>query len=64
MSVWNESVLESAFRLQKAIEAAHAGFDSVGVDFSALPFEQNVAHTKEVVQAIKAVNLQSLRKGK
>jgi fructose-bisphosphate aldolase class II len=42
--------------LQKAVEAAHAGFDSVGVDFSAFPFEQNVAHTKEVVQAIKAVN--------
>jgi len=42
--------------LKKAVEAAKAGFDSVGVDFSALPFEQNVAHTKEVVQAIKAVN--------
>jgi fructose-bisphosphate aldolase class II len=42
--------------LKKAVEAAQAGFDSVGVDFSALPFEQNVAHTKEVVQAIKVVN--------
>src|SRR4029077_522905 len=28
--------------LKKAIEAAQAGFDSVGIDFSALPFEQNV----------------------
>src|SRR5215472_1752496 len=26
--------------LAKALEAAKAGFDSVGVDFSALPFEQ------------------------
>jgi fructose-bisphosphate aldolase class II len=42
--------------LAKAIEAANAGFDSVGIDFSALPFDQNVARTKEAVQAIKAVN--------
>lgn len=42
--------------LKKAIEAANAGFDSVVIDFSALPFDQNVARTKEAVQAIKAVN--------
>ena len=42
--------------LAKAIEAANAGFDSVGIDFSALPFDRNVAQTKEAVQAIKAVN--------
>ena len=42
--------------LKKAMEAANAGFDSVGIDFSALPFDQNVARTKEAVQAIKAVN--------
>jgi fructose-bisphosphate aldolase, class II len=42
--------------LKKAVEAANAGFDSVGVDFSALPFDENVAQTKQVVQAIKAVN--------
>src|SRR5215468_1763298 len=38
--------------LAKAMEAANAGFDAVGIDFSALPFAQNVARTKETVQAI------------
>src|ERR1700746_2969999 len=33
--------------LEKAVEAAKAGFDAVGVDFSALPIEENVARTKE-----------------
>jgi fructose-bisphosphate aldolase, class II len=42
--------------LAKAIEAAKAGFDAVVIDFSALPFEENVARTKETVQAIKAIN--------
>ena len=42
--------------LGKALEAASAGFDAVGIDFSALPFDQNVARTQEAVQAIKAVN--------
>src|SRR5215813_14881117 len=42
--------------LAKALEAANAGFDAVGIDFSALPFEENVARTKEAVQAIKAIN--------
>lgn len=42
--------------LEKALEAARVGFDCVSIDFSALPFDQNVAHTKETVQAIKAVN--------
>jgi fructose-bisphosphate aldolase, class II len=42
--------------LAKAVEAANAGFDSVVIDFSALPFEENVARTKEAVQAIKAIN--------
>src|SRR5262249_8734066 len=49
--------------LAKAVEAAKAGFDSVGVDFSALPFEQNVAHTKETVQAIKSINPAILAEG-
>jgi fructose-bisphosphate aldolase class II len=49
--------------LKKAMEAANAGFDSVGIDFSALPFDQNVAHTKEAVQAIKAVNPAILAEG-
>jgi fructose-bisphosphate aldolase, class II len=49
--------------LAKAAEAANAGFDSVGVDFSALPFEQNVARTKETVEAIKAINPAILAEG-
>jgi len=42
--------------LKKAMDAAIAGFDCVGIDFSAMPFDQNVTQTKEAVQAIKAVN--------
>jgi fructose-bisphosphate aldolase, class II len=40
----------------KAVEAARAGFDAVVIDFSALPFDQNVSRTKETVEAIKAIN--------
>ena len=49
--------------LAKALEAAKAGFDAVTIDFSALPFEENVARTKETVQAIKAVNPSILAEG-
>jgi len=49
--------------LAKALEAAKAGFDCVGIDFSALPFEENVARTKETVQAIRAVNPAILAEG-
>ena len=49
--------------LAKAIEAANAGFDAVTIDFSALPFEENVARTKETVQAIKAINPGILAEG-
>jgi fructose-bisphosphate aldolase, class II len=49
--------------LAKAIEAAKAGFDSVGIDFSALPIEQNVSRTKETVEAIKAINPNILAEG-
>jgi fructose-bisphosphate aldolase, class II len=49
--------------LAKAMEAANAGFDAVAIDFSALPFDQNVARTKEAVQAIKAVNSAILVEG-
>jgi len=48
---------------EKAIEAAKAGFDLVGVDFSALSLDQNVARTKEAVQAIKAINPVMLAEG-
>jgi fructose-bisphosphate aldolase, class II len=49
--------------LAKALEAANAGFDLVGIDFSAFAFEENVARTKEAVQAIKAVNPAILAEG-
>ncbi len=49
--------------LKKAIDAADAGFDSVTIDFSALPFEENVARTKETAQAIKAINSAILAEG-
>jgi fructose-bisphosphate aldolase, class II len=45
------------------MEAANAGFDAVGIDFSALPIEENVTRTKEAVQAIKAVNPAILAEG-
>jgi fructose-bisphosphate aldolase, class II len=49
--------------LAKALEAAKAGFDLVGIDFSAFPFEENVARTKEAVQAVKAINPAILAEG-
>ena len=39
--------------LAKAVEAAKAGFDAVVIDFSVLPFDQNVSRTKETVEASK-----------
>jgi fructose-bisphosphate aldolase class II len=42
--------------LEKALAAAEAGFDCVGIDFSALPFDENVTRTRQVVQAIKNLN--------
>lgn len=42
--------------LAKAVEAAKAGFDEIIVDFSALPFEQNVHDTKQALEAIKSIN--------
>jgi fructose-bisphosphate aldolase class II len=45
------------------VEAAKAGFDSVVIDFSALPFDKNVASTKETVEAIKAINPAILAEG-
>jgi fructose-bisphosphate aldolase class II len=42
--------------LEKAIEAARAGFDSIVFDASALPLEQNIRRTRNAVEAIKAIN--------
>jgi fructose-bisphosphate aldolase class II len=49
--------------LTRAMEAAHAGFDAVGIDFSALPFEENVSRTKEAAAAIRAINPSILVEG-
>jgi ketose-bisphosphate aldolase len=49
--------------LPRAVEAARAGFDAVVIDFSALPFDQNVSHTRETVAAIKAINPAILAEG-
>lgn len=42
--------------LEKAQEAARAGFDEIIFDGSSLPFEENIKQTAEAVQAIKAIN--------
>jgi fructose-bisphosphate aldolase, class II len=42
--------------LEKAREAAKAGFDTVVFDLSALPFDDNARQTKEAVEALKAIN--------
>ena len=49
--------------LTKAVEAAKAGFDAVVIDFSSLPFEENVSQTKKTVEAIKAINPTILAEG-
>jgi ketose-bisphosphate aldolase len=49
--------------LAKAVEAARAGFDAVGVDFSALPFDKNVSRTQATVEALKAINPAILAEG-
>ena len=49
--------------LAKAVETARAGFDAVVIDFSTLPFDMNVSRTKEVVEAIKAINPAILAEG-
>jgi len=42
--------------IEKAREAAQAGFDSVVFDCSALPFEENVSKTKQAVTEMKAIH--------
>lgn len=42
--------------LEKAEEAARAGFDEIIFDGSSLPFEENIKQTAEAVQTIKAIN--------
>ena len=42
--------------LDKAKEAAEAGFDEIIFDNSSLPMDQNIVNTKEAVTAIRAIN--------
>src|ERR1700744_1282394 len=42
--------------LDNAIAAAKAGFDSIVYDLSALPFEENVRHTKQAVEVLKNIH--------
>lgn len=49
--------------LDKALAAAHAGFDSIVFDRSALPLEENIRQTKQAVEALKAVNPSLLIEG-
>src|SRR5215831_14965945 len=49
--------------LEKALEAAKAGFDAIVFDASALPFEQNVRQTRAAVEALKEVNPDILVEG-
>ncbi len=49
--------------LDRAEEAAKAGFDEVLFDGSALPFEENVVQTRKAVEAIKSINSSILVEG-
>lgn len=42
--------------LGKAEEAARAGFDEIIFDASSLPFDQNVAETRQAIEAIKSID--------
>jgi len=42
--------------LEKAMQAARAGFDEIIFDGSGKPLEQNIADTKRAVEAIKSIN--------
>ena len=49
--------------LEKAEEAANAGFDEILFDGSALTFEENVDQTRRAVEAIKSINPSILVEG-
>jgi fructose-bisphosphate aldolase class II len=42
--------------IAKAEAAAKAGFDEIIFDGSALPFEENIARTKQAIEAVKSIN--------
>jgi fructose-bisphosphate aldolase class II len=49
--------------LDKAKEAAEAGFDEIIFDNSSLPMEQNIENTKAAVAAIRAINSEIVIEG-
>jgi fructose-bisphosphate aldolase, class II len=49
--------------LEKAVEAAKAGFDLIVFDNSDRPFEENVKRTKEAVEATKSIHPEILIEG-
>jgi|SRR5215472_2705654 len=49
--------------LAGAIEAAHAGFDWLVFDLSALPFDENVRQTKAAVETLKGIRSEILVEG-
>jgi fructose-bisphosphate aldolase class II len=49
--------------LEKAVEAAKAGFDEIIFDNSSLPLEENIKNTKEAVAAIRAIDPQIVIEG-
>jgi fructose-bisphosphate aldolase class II len=49
--------------LQKAVDAARAGFDAIVFDLSALPFAENVRQTREAVGVLKSINPDILVEG-
>ena len=42
--------------LERAVEAAAAGFDMVGFDASTMPLEANIGLTRQAVEALKSLN--------
>jgi fructose-bisphosphate aldolase, class II len=49
--------------LDKAVDAAKAGFDSIVFDLSALPFEENLRQTRQGVETLKKINSAILIEG-
>jgi fructose-bisphosphate aldolase class II len=42
--------------LERAVEAAQAGYDMIGFDASTMPLEKNIGLTKQAVEAAKSIN--------
>jgi len=42
--------------LERAVEAAQAGYDMIGFDASTMPLEKNIGLTRQAVEAAKSIN--------